>query len=102
VNTSYTTQNLIHGFLGKTSEVNEKFEKLLAGETVKCFVNEHVPYHLIHENGDNLWSTLLETGYLSKATEERMKVMPLRIPNKEIKEVFRQEVWRSKKPDYSQ
>ena len=93
VNTSYTTQNLIHGFLGKTSEVNEKFEKLLAGETVKCFVNEHVPYHLIHENGDNLWSALLETGYLSKATEERMKVMPLRIPNKEIKEVFRQEVW---------
>ncbi|MBR3023828.1 MAG: AAA family ATPase [Oscillospiraceae bacterium] len=93
VNTSYTTQNLIHGFLGKTSEVNEKFEKLLAGETVKCFANEHVPYHLIHENGDNLWSALLETGYLSKATEERMKVMPLRIPNKEIKEVFRQEVW---------
>ncbi|MBP0960600.1 MAG: AAA family ATPase [Oscillospiraceae bacterium] len=93
VNTSYTTQNLIHGFLGKTSEVNEKFEKLLAGETVKCFVNEHVPYHVIHENGDNLWSALLETGYLSKATEERMKVMPLRIPNKEIQEVFRQEVW---------
>ena len=93
VNTSETSQNLIHGFLGKTSEVNEKFEKLLAGETVKCFVNEHVPYHLIHENGDNLWSALLETGYLSKATEERMKVMSLRIPNKEIKEVFRQEVW---------
>ncbi|MBR6925273.1 MAG: AAA family ATPase, partial [Oscillospiraceae bacterium] len=38
VNTSETSQNLIHGLLGKTSEVNEKFEKLLAGETIKCFV----------------------------------------------------------------
>ena len=93
VNTSSTTQNLIHGFLGKTDDVTENFEKLLAGETIECPVNEHVPYHLIHESGDNLWSALLETGYLSKAATEKARVYPLRIPNKEIQIVFRQEVW---------
>ena len=65
------------------------FECLLAGETVDCTVNDHLPYHR-NERGENLWSALLETGYLTKAVTERM---PLRIPNREIQEVFRQEVW---------
>ncbi|MBR1707801.1 MAG: AAA family ATPase [Clostridia bacterium] len=93
VNTSFTTQNLIHGFFGKTSEVNERFEELLAGKTIECVINEHVPYHEIHENGENLWSALLETGYLTKAIPEKMQIMPLRIPNREIQDVFRREVW---------
>ena len=93
VNTSETTHNIIHGFLGKTGNADEGFEQLLAGKTIECTVNDSLPYHLIHENGDNLWSALLETGYLTKAVTERMKVTPLRIPNKEIKAVFRQEVW---------
>ncbi len=93
VNTSETTLDLIHGFLGKTAGANESFEKLLAGESIDCTVNEHVPYHRIHESGENLWSALLETGYLSKAVTENMPLMPLRIPNKEIRAVFRDEVW---------
>ena len=93
VNTSETSQNLIHGFLGKTANVNEKFEQLLAGNTIECTVNDSLPYHLIHESGDNLWSALMETGYLTKAIAEEALVMPLRIPNKEIQYVFRQEVW---------
>ena len=91
--TSSTSQDLIHGFFGKTPGVNEKFEKLLAGETIECQINEYVPYHLIHENGDNLWSALLETGYLSKAVTEKMRLTPLRIPNREIQHVFKEEVW---------
>lgn len=93
VNTSETSQNLIHGFLGKTKDVNEKFEQLLSGNTIDCIVDDTLPYHRIHERGDNLWSALLETGYLTKAVTEEMPLMPLRIPNKEIQAVFRQEVW---------
>lgn len=93
MNTSETTQNLIHGFLGKTADVNEKFELLLAGKTIDCTVNEHVPYHRIHESGENLWSALLETGNLTKAVLGRPPLMPLRIPNKAIQMAFRQEVW---------
>lgn len=92
-NTSETSQNLIHGFLGKTTDANERFEQLLAGNTIECTVNELVPYHRIHESGENLWSALLETGYLTKTVKEKMPLMPLKIPNKGIQAVFRQEVW---------
>ncbi|MBQ9009626.1 MAG: AAA family ATPase [Clostridia bacterium] len=93
LNTSETSLNLIHGFLGKTTAANERFEQLLAGNTIECSVNEFVPYHRIHESGENLWSALVETGYLTKAVTEKMLLMPLKIPNKGIQMVFRQEVW---------
>ena len=93
LNTSETSLNLIHGFLGKTTAVNERFEQLLAGNTIECTVNEFIPYHRIHESGENLWSALVETGYLTKAVTEEMPLMPLKIPNKGIQVVFRQEVW---------
>ncbi|MBE5846018.1 MAG: hypothetical protein E7302_18010 [Butyrivibrio sp.] len=93
VNTSESSQNLIHGFLGKTEDVSERFERLLAGESIDCIVDDALPYHKIYESGDNIWSALLETGYLTKAVTEEMPLMPLRIPNREIQVVFRQEVW---------
>lgn len=93
VNTSETSLKIIRGFLGKTSDVNESFEQLLAGNTIDCTVSDNLPYHLIHESGENLWSALVETGYLSKAVTENMPLMPLRIPNREIQVVFRREIW---------
>ena len=93
LNTSATSLNLIHGFLGKTAGANEGFERLLAGETIDCTVNEYIPYHMIHESGDNLWSALVETGYLTKKVKGRPPLMPLSIPNRSIQFVFRQEVW---------
>ena len=93
VNTSETSLNLIHGFFGKTAAATERFEQLLAGKTIDCTVNEYVSYHKIHENGENLWSALVETGYLTKAVTEEMPRMPLKIPNRSIQAVFRQEVW---------
>ena len=93
VNTSETAINLIRVFLGKTSGVNEAFEELLSNRTIDCILSDSIPYHRIHENGDNIWSTLVETGYLTKATTKRTPITPLRIPNKSIQIVFRQEVW---------
>ena len=93
LNTSETSLNIIHGFLGKTAGVNESFEQLLAGKTIDCTVNENLTYHSIHESGENIWTALLETGYLTKAVTENMPLMPLRIPNREIMDVFRKEVW---------
>ncbi len=93
LNTSEVSLKLIRGFFGKTAGVNEKFEQLLAGKTIDCVVNEYLTYHDIHENGDNLWSALVETGYLTKAVEEDMNLMPLRIPSRSVQLAFRLEVW---------
>ena len=65
----------------------------MSGGTIDCTVNEFVPYHRINENGTNLWSALVETGYLTKAVTDRPPLMPLRIPNRSVQIVFRQEVW---------
>ena len=93
LNTSETALDIIHGFLGKTGDINESFEQLLAGNSIDCIVNDNLTYHQIHESGDNIWSALLETGYLTKAASEEMELLPLRIPNRSIRAVFRQEVW---------
>ena len=93
VNTSETSLNTVRGFIGKISGINESFEQLMAGKTIDCVVNENLNYHLIHENSDNIWSALLETGYLTKAVPDRMIPVPLRITNKSIRVVFRQEIW---------
>ena len=92
VNTSDVSASLIHGFLGRTAGTTEGFERLLAGETIDCLVNENIAYHRIHESGDNLWSALLETGYLTKAVMGRPMMMPLRIPNNSIRAAFQNEV----------
>ncbi len=93
VNTSETSLNLIQGFQGKSSEVKEGLEQLLAGKTIVSRISENLPYHRIHESGENLWSVLVETGYLTKAVPQRMQRVPLRIPNRSIRQVFEQEVW---------
>ena len=82
VNTSETSLELIHGFLGKATSgttktatntaqntaqkletantageiagsITESFEQLLAGKTIDCKINEMLTYHNIHSNGDN-------------------------------------------------
>jgi hypothetical protein len=71
----------------------EGFEKLLADQPFVKVINENVPYHRLHESGNNLWAGLLETGYLTKAEKQgRSGTLTLCIPNLEIREVFRQEV----------
>ena len=93
VNTSEVSLDIIRGFLGKTPGVNESFEQLLAGGTIDCTIDENLPYHAIHEGGENLWSALVETGYLTKTVEEEMPLMPLKIPKRSIEVAFWKEVW---------
>ena len=92
IHSSESREDLIHGFIGKTPDALEMFARLMMGETVEKRINESLPYHMLHVSGDNLWTGLLETGYLTIAGKNG-EIVSLRIPNKEIMEVFREEVW---------
>ena len=93
-NTSETRLNLVHGFLGRTADAQEGFERLLTDKPFVKIINEHIPYHKLHESGESLWAGLLETGYLTKAEQQQRKgTISLCIPNNEIKKVFQQEVY---------
>ena len=93
VNTS--GNSILKSLLPKQDETRAKtLEDLLQGGTVKTTVRESTIYETIGGNRSALYSMLLTTGYLTAAsgplsTYDRYA---LRIPNQEIREVYRSEI----------
>ena len=74
---------LIRSFIDYTgAAIRKKLETLIAGGSIRQKIEEDLTY-------DYLWSILYLTGYLTKAGEcDAEGLVELRIPNKEIKEIF--------------
>ena len=99
-NTSHN--GIIRSFLMRTDlMVNEKFEKLLSGESICQKVTEDLTYDVLHSSEENLWTILYLTGYL---TQDGMQngLVRLRIPNEEIKTLFTETVMEWFKDEISQ
>lgn len=93
-NTSHN--GIIYRFISrKDLDVNEKFEKLMAGETIIETIAEDLTYDTLKSSEQNLWSFLYLTGYLTSADPEipaessEKNRMALRIPNEEVKSIFK-------------
>lgn len=88
-NTSGNT--IIRTFVDKYSnEIREDFEILIKGGNVQKTIKEDFTYDLLHSSEENFWSVLYLTGYLTmvKGNKSSERKMLLRIPNKEVKEIF--------------
>ncbi len=80
--------------------VKEKFEILLSGGVIQEPIREDLTYDIAHSSEENLWSILYLTGYLTQVLPEELPegMTPqegktsLRIPNEEVKFVFRDTV----------
>ena len=86
--------SIIRSFMERTDlGVQDKFEKLLAGDCVKTELVENLTYDTLHSSEENLWSLLYLTGYLTTAYPEAEQGgderTALRIPNEEIMLIFR-------------
>lgn len=74
--------------------ITQKFETLLSGAYIIENIQEDITYNYLHSSEENLWSILYFTGYLTRVSDEKVnKELPrdyyaLKIPNKEIKEIF--------------
>ena len=81
---------LIRSFIDYTgAAIRKKLETLIAGGSIRQKIEEDLTYDYLHSSEDNLWSILYLTGYLTKAGEcDAEGLVELRIPNKEIKEIF--------------
>lgn len=89
-NTSHN--NIIRSFLGRTDlAVNDKFEKLLAGESISQKITESLTYDVLHSDEENIWTILYLTGYLTQNGEENGQIL-LGIPNEEVKSIFAETV----------
>ena len=73
--------------------IPDKFETILNGGTITVTVSDELTYDILHESEQNLWSVLLMTGYLTKASgDSEGNTVPLRIPNAEIAGIFQDTV----------
>ena len=96
VNTSANgiIQRMMHG-MDKMTE--RKLQRLMDGGSIWATVNENVIYAEIGKNIDDLYSMLMNTGYLKAANidAENSEEVELQIPNKEILSLFRTEIFRN-------
>ena len=65
-----------------------EIERLIAGETIEKNVRLELTYAEVHQSIDNLWSVLFTTGYLTQAGKTAEGAYKLKIPNREVREVF--------------
>lgn len=67
-------------------------EELIAGRTVTKLLNEQLTHSEIKKNVDNIWSLLYMTGYLTVVGRPSGSRYELRIPNREVRQIFKQQV----------
>jgi len=73
------------------AESKKSLEKLLAGETIRKSLKEHVVYQEITTSPEAAWSFLVHAGYLKvvkKYQEGRHIEYDLSIPNLEVEEIY--------------
>ena len=66
----------------------DEIERLVAGETIEKKVRLELTYPEIRKGIDNLWSVLFTTGYLTYTEQTEDGSYRLKIPNREVREVF--------------
>jgi len=55
------------------SEIKEKFEALLRGESIETPIDEHIVYNQLDSNEAAIWSLLLASGYLKVLGRQRLE-----------------------------
>ena len=67
-------------------------ERLVAGENIEKEIHQELTYNEIEDSIDNIWSVLFTTGYLTMTEETDNGTYKLRIPNEELRMVYRKQV----------
>ena len=69
-----------------------EIEELIAGKTISKALNEQLTHNEIRRSVNNIWSLLYMTGYLTIAQKPSGGNYLLRIPNREVRQIFTQQV----------
>ena len=69
-----------------------EIEELIAGNTVTKAINENLTHNEIQKSIDNIWSLLYMTGYLTLTKRPSGGQYTLKIPNKEVRLIYTQQV----------
>ena len=84
---------LVKRFIDKADKsTRDEIEILLNGGVIEKELRLELTYEEIDNSIDNLWSVLFTTGYLTESGEVESGVYKLRLPNEEIRQVFRTQI----------
>ena len=87
--TNTSGNDLVKRFIDKADKTTRnEIERLIHGESIEKAIRLELTYDEIDTTIDNLWSVLFTTGYLTQTCRAEKEIYSLKIPNKEIKEVF--------------
>ena len=92
INTS--SNSIVKRFIHKaTKRTQNEIEKLIAGEAVWKKIHQDLTYNELDKSIDHVWSVLFVTGYLTQIQRnyDEDKYL-LAIPNKEIRQIFVQQI----------
>lgn len=91
INTS--GNDLVKRFIDKADKTTrDEIERLMTGGTIEKEIRMELTYEEIDRSIGNLWSVLFTTGYLTLEGEPEHGICRLRIPNEEVREVFRYQI----------
>ncbi len=80
---------IIRRFLAQARQsTRREIERLIEGQIVEKRINQELTYRELYDSMDNLWSVLFTTGYLTVRGKADGDVLPLVIPNLEIRKIF--------------
>ncbi len=84
---------LVKRFIEKADKTTQKeIERLIAGESIDKQVHLELTYDEIDNSMENLWSVLFTTGYLTQDGSAQAGHYRLRIPNEEVRDIFRRQI----------
>ncbi len=66
-----------------------QIERLISGETVQKTIEEQLTYDTMYDSVENMWSLLFMTGYLTPGEMPAGNLVRLKIPNNEVRDIFR-------------
>ena len=91
INTS--SNDLVKRFIYMADKTTrDDIERLVAGEVMEKEVHLELTYDEIDNSIDNLWSVLFTTGYLTQVGVNDNGYYKLKIPNEEIRTVYKKQI----------
>ena len=69
-------------------KTRDEIERLIRGESIRKRMRLDLTYDELESSIDNMWSVLFTTGYLTLAQQTDEEDYELKIPNREVREVF--------------
>lgn len=80
---------IVRRFIDKAdTDTKAEIEQLIAGECIQKDISQELTYNEIDKSIDNLWSVLFSTGYLTQNGRTQSGKYMLKIPNREIGNLF--------------